>query len=138
MFKITETYNDYNEVKRTEDFWFHLNKAELMEMELGTAGGLGEAINKLVAAQDMPSIIKVFKDLVLKAYGVKSADGRRFMKEDENGRPYYKDFVDTEAYSQIFMRLSTDADAAAKFVNGIMPADLANEANKNLAIPQSN
>lgn len=136
MFKITETYNDYNEVQRTEDFWFHLNKAELMEMELGTAGGLAESINKLVAAQDMPSIIKVFKDLVLKAYGVKSADGRRFMKEDESGRPYWKDFVETEAYSQIFMRLSTDADAAAKFVNGIIPADLAKDVDKNaLALP---
>lgn len=138
MFKITETYNDYNEVERTEDFWFHLNKAELMEMELGTTGGLGEAINKLVAAQDMPAIIKVFKDLVLKAYGVKSADGKRFMKEDENGRPYYKEFVETEAYSQIFMRLATDADAAAKFVNGIIPAELAKEANKNLALPKTN
>lgn len=138
MFKITETYNDYNEVERTEDFWFHLNKAELMEMELGTTGGLGEAINKLVAAQDMPAIIKVFKDLVLKAYGVKSADGKRFMKEDENGRPYYKEFVETEAYSQIFMRLATDADAAANFVNGIIPAELAKEANKNLALPKTN
>lgn len=136
MFKITETYNDYNEVQRTEDFWFHLNKAELMEMELGTAGGLAEAINKLVAAQDMPSIIKIFKDLVLKAYGVKSADGKHFMKEDDNGRPYYKDFVTTEAYPQIFMRLATDADAAAKFVNGIIPADLAKNIDQNnLAIP---
>ena len=136
MFTITETYKDYNEVERTESFAFHLSKAELMEMELGTAGGLAECINKLVAAQDMPSIIKVFKDLVLKAYGVKSADGKRFMKEDENGRPYWKDFVETEAYSQIFMRLSTDADAAAKFVNGIIPGDLAKEAN--LAIPKTN
>ena len=138
MFKITETYNDYNGVERTEDFLFHLNKAELMEMELGTTGGLAESIQKVVAAQDTPSIIKVFKDLVLKAYGVKSADGKRFMKEDENGRPYYKDFVETEAYSQIFMRLSTDADAAAKFVNGIMPADLAKNIDQNALLSQRN
>lgn len=138
MFKITETYSDYNGVERTEDFLFHLNKAELMELELGTTGGLAESIQKVVAANDTASIIKVFKDLVLKAYGVKSADGKRFMKEDESGRPYYKDFISTEAYSQIFMRLATDADAAAKFVNGIIPADLAKNIDQNALLTQRN
>lgn len=120
MFKITETYKDYNGVERTEDFHFNLNKAELMEMELSTSGGLAETINRIVAAQDGPAIIKIFKDLVLKAYGIKSEDGKRFRKTDE----LREAFVETEAYSQIFMRLATDADAAAKFVNGIMPADV--------------
>lgn len=120
MFKVTETYTDYNGVERTEDFHFNLNKAELMEMELSTTGGLAETINRIVAAQDGPAIIKIFKDLVLKAYGVKSEDGKRFKKSDE----LREAFVETEAYSQIFMRLATDADAAAKFVNGIMPADV--------------
>lgn len=120
MFKLTETYTDYNGVERTEEFHFNLNKAELMEMELSTSGGLAETINRIVAAQDGPAIIKIFKDLVLKAYGVKSEDGKRFKKSDE----LREAFVETEAYSQIFMRLATDADAAAKFVNGIMPADV--------------
>ena len=80
MLKKTFTYVDYNGVERTEDHYFNLSKAELMEMELSTTGGLAEMINKIVAAQDAPAIVKVFKDLVLKAYGQKSADGRRFVK----------------------------------------------------------
>lgn len=118
MLKKTFTYTDYNGVERTEDHYFNLSKAELMEMELSTTGGLAEMINKIVAAQDAPAIVKVFKDLVLKAYGQKSADGRRFIKSKELA----DEFSQTEAYSQLFMELATDADAAAKFVNGIVPA----------------
>ena len=118
MLKKTFTYTDYNGVERTEDHYFNLSKAELMEMELSTTGGLAEMINKIVAAQDAPQIVKLFKDLVLKAYGQKSADGRRFIKSKELS----DEFAQTEAYSQLFMELATDADAASKFVNGIVPA----------------
>lgn len=117
MLKKTFTYVDYNGVERTEDHYFNLSKAELMEMELSTTGGLAEMINKIVAAQDAPAIVKIFKELVLKAYGQKSADGRRFIKSKELS----DEFAQTEAYSQLFMELATDADAAAKFVNGIVP-----------------
>lgn len=120
MLKETITYDDYNGVERTEDFYFNLTKAELMEMEMSTSGGLTEMIQRIVAAQDAPAIIKIFKDLVLKAYGIKSPDGKRFIKSDE----ITTEFSQTEAYSQLFMKLATDADAAAKFVNGIMPADV--------------
>lgn len=120
MIKKTITYTDYNDVERTEDFYFNLSKAELMEMEMGTTGGFAEMIEKIVAAQDAPTIIKVFKDLVLKAYGEKSADGKRFVKSEEIANA----FSQTEAYSILFMELATDADAAAKFVNGIMPKDM--------------
>lgn len=132
MLKKTITYTDYNGVERKEDFYFNLSKAEIMEMEMSTVGGLTEMINKIVAAQDAPAIIKLFKDLVLKAYGEKSADGKRFMKKDPDGRPLYTNFQDTEAYSILFMELATDADAAAKFVNGIVPADIQPQPN---AIP---
>jgi hypothetical protein len=118
MLKKTFTYVDFNGVERTEDHYFNLSKAELMEMELSTTGGLAEMINKIVAAQDAPAIVKIFKDLVLKAYGQKSADGRRFIKSKELS----DEFSQTEAYSQLFMELATDADAAAAFVNGIVPA----------------
>ncbi len=123
---ITETikYTDYNGVEREEKFMFNLSKAELMEMEMGTTGGLAEMIQKIVEAQDAPAIIKIFKELVLKAYGEKSADGKRFMKVDENGTPLSIGFSQTEAYSQLFMKLATDADAAANFVKGIVPADI--------------
>lgn len=121
MIKKTITYTDYNGVERTEDHYFNLTKAEIMEMELSTTGGLAEMIQKITAAQDAPAIIKLFKDLVLKSYGEKSPDGRRFIKSKEISDA----FAQTEAYSQLFMELATDADAASKFVNGIMPADVA-------------
>lgn len=120
MLKKTITYTDYNGVERTEDFYFNLSKAELMEMEMTTTGGLGETIKQIVKAQDSASIVKIFKDLVLKAHGVKSPDGKRFIKSDE----IRDSFEQSEAYSILFMELATDADAAANFVNGIIPNDL--------------
>lgn len=117
MLKKTITYTDYNGVERTEDFYFNLSKAEVVEMELSTAGGLVETINRIINAQEMPSIIRAFKDLVLKAYGEKSPDGKRFIKSEEIRTA----FSQTEAYSTLFMELATDADAAADFVNGILP-----------------
>lgn len=131
MIKKTITYTDYNGVERTEDFYFNLTKAEIMEMEISTTGGLAEMIQKIVDAKDAPAIIKIFKDLLLKAYGEKSADGRSFRKVDSNGNPLYLNFMETEAYSQLFMELATNADAAAAFVNGIIP----NVENKPIPAP---
>lgn len=129
MLKKTITYTDYNGVERTEDHYFNLTEAEIMEMELSITGGLAEMIQRIVAAQDAPAIIKTFKELILKAYGEKSPDGRRFVKEDVNGYPLYKYFEQTEAYSKLFMELSTNDKAAADFVNGVIPAPK----NKNVA-----
>lgn len=123
MLKKTITYEDYNGNKRTEDFYFNLTKAELMEMEMSTTGGLAEMIQNIVAAQDAPAIIKIFKDLVLKAYGEKSPDGKQMVKVNEHGIPLSVAFSQTEAYSNLFMELATDADAAADFINGIVPKD---------------
>lgn len=120
MIKLTETYKDFNDVERTEDFYFNLTEAEVMELEMSTSGGLAVTIERIVAAQDAPAIIKIFKKLVLDAYGIKSPDGKRFIKNDT----IKAEFEQTNAYSNIFMRLATDADAAAKFVNGIMPSNL--------------
>lgn len=117
MLKKTITYTDYNGNERTEDFYFNLTEAEIMEMEMSTAGGLAESIQRIVKAQDAPAIIKIFKDLVLKAYGVKSPDGKRFIKNAS----LREEFEQTEAYSKLFMELATDEDAAAEFVNGIVP-----------------
>lgn len=122
MLKKTIKYEDYNGTQREEDFYFNLTKAEVMEMEMSTTGGLAEMIQNIVKAQDAPAIIKVFKDLILKAYGEKSADGKRFVKISETGVPLSIAFSQTEAYSQLFMELATDAEAAANFVNGIIPA----------------
>ena len=116
MLKKTITYEDYNGVERKEDFYFNLTEAEVMEMELSTKGGLTEMINRIVAAQDAPAIVKIFKDLILKAYGVKSPDGKRFIKSQE----LRDEFESTRAYSILFMELATDEKAASDFVNGLV------------------
>lgn len=135
MLKKTITYTDYDGNERKEDFYFNLNKAEIMEMEMSTSGGMAEMLQKIVDSQDAPAIIKAFKELVLKSYGQKSPDGKRFIKN----ATLREEFEQTEAYSQIFMELATNADEAAKFVNGIIPNDVAKELPKNLpsGIPTS-
>ena len=131
MIKETIEYKDYNGTDRKEDFYFNLSEAEVMEMEMSTAGGLAEMITRIVAAQDQVAIIKIFKDLILKAYGEKSPDGKRFIKSNELSVA----FSQTEAYSKLFMTLATDADAASKFVNGIVPSDMAKRANTPALTP---
>lgn len=120
MLKKTITYTDYNGTERVEDFYFNLSKAELTEMELSVSGGLTEMIKQIIAAKDTPTIIQVFKDLILKAYGEKTADGKRFVKSEEISNA----FSQTEAYSNLFMELATDDEAAALFVNGLLPKDV--------------
>lgn len=117
MLKKTMTYTDYDGNERTEDFYFNLTKAEITEMEMSRDGGLVKMIEKIVAEQDVKRIIEIFKDLILDAYGEKSADGRRFIKNSE----IKEAFSQTEAYSDLFMELASNADAAAEFVNGIIP-----------------
>lgn len=120
MLKKTVTYVDYNGVERTEDFYFNLTKAEVAEMELSVEGGFSKMLEEIVASKDNVRIVSLFKQMVLKAYGEKSADGRRFVKSEEIAQA----FAQTEAYSEIFMELALNTDAAAAFVNGIMPANL--------------
>lgn len=110
-------YTDFNGVEREEEFMFNLTEAEITEMELTTEGGLSDSIKKIVSAQNTPQIIETFKMLLLKSYGEKSADGRRFVKSEELS----KEFTQTNAYSQLFMELATDDKAAVAFINGIIP-----------------
>jgi len=117
MLKKTITYADYDGNQRTEDFYFNLNKAELAEMEMSYDGGLVKMIEKIVSAQDSKRIVEIFKDLILRAYGEKSSDGRRFVKTSE----LRDSFAQMEAYSELFMELASSAEAAAAFVNGITP-----------------
>ena len=120
MLKKTVTYVDYNGVERTEDFYFNLSKAEVTEMELSVEGGFSKMLEEIVKSNDNARIVELFKQMVLKSYGEKSADGRRFVKSKELSEA----FSQTEAYSEIFMELAMDEKAAAAFVNGIMPANL--------------
>lgn len=117
MIKKTVTYTDYNGVERTEDFYFNLNEAEALKLEMGVTGGLSAMVQRVIAAKDNTTLINIFEELVLKAYGVKGPDGREFIKNDE----VRAKFTQTEAYSIIFMELATNAEKAAEFVNGIVP-----------------
>lgn len=135
MYKIHEKYTDFDGNEREEDFYFNLMKSEIMEMELGEVGGLSAMLKQVIAEQNVPKIMEIFKKLVLQSYGVKSADGKRFVKNAENTEA----FSQTEAYSQIFMRLATDSKAATEFVNHVVPSDMAEAAkqqtNGNKVVP---
>ena len=120
MLKKIITYTDYNGVERTEPFYFNLSKAELMEMELGVTGGMTEMLDKIIAAKDAPSLMKTFKEMIMKSYGIKSDDGKRLIKSEELSIA----FTQTEAYSVLFMELITDDKAAADFVNAIIPNEI--------------
>lgn len=121
MLKKNIKYVDYDGNERAEDFYFNLNKAEVIELQLGTVGGLTKTLEKIVQEKDASRIIEYFKTLILKAYGEKSADGRRFIKSQE-----LRDaFEQTEAYSELFIELASDAKMAAEFINGALPKEAA-------------
>lgn len=119
MLKKTITYTDFNGEKREEDFYFHFSRAEILEKELSVEGGLGAMLRRIINAQDMPSLMKLFKELVLDAYGEKSPDGKRFIKSEELKTA----FAQTEAYSILFTKLATDDEAAAEFFNALIPEE---------------
>lgn len=118
MLKKTITYKDFNGEDRTEDFYFNLTRTEVMAMEMSIEGGLVQLIEKIVAEKNGEKLIKLFQEVILKAYGEKSPDGKYFMKSDEISAR----FTWTNAYDQLFTELSTNADAAANFINAIVPS----------------
>ena len=120
MLKKTIKYTDYDGNEREEDFYFNLSKAEVTEMELSKEGGMSEYIKKISATQNAPEVIKLFKEIITKSYGEKSLDGKRFIKNKE----LTEAFTQTEAYSELFVELASNADEAVKFVNGIMPKNM--------------
>lgn len=123
MLKKTITCENFNGVETTEDYWFNLTESEILEMQLGTAGGLDESIKQIVAGMDLPSMVTFFKDFVLKSYGVKSPDGKRFVKSNE----LREAFSQTQAYNKLFMELAFNDVAAAEFINGVIPKDVADK-----------
>ena len=126
MLKKKITYTDYDDNERTEEFHFNLTKAELLKMNLGRTGGLTALIEKIQSTQDMPKIIELFEEIVCHSYGEKSPDGKRFIKNEE----LLDEFKQTEAYSQLFVDLATDSKAAAAFIHGVVPKELAAEMDK--------
>lgn len=122
MLKKTIKYTDFNDVEREEDFYFNLSKAELIELETSAGkDGLRARLEQIVAANDGKQIVEHFTEILQKSYGIKSEDGRRFIKSQD----IWDEFRQSEAYSVLFMEIATNAEAAAAFVNGLVPKDLA-------------
>lgn len=122
MIKKTVTYEDYNGEMRTETFYFHFTEAEILDMEMSTEGGFAERIQRIIDAKDQSALMKLIKKFVIDAYGVKSPDGKRFIKNDEVKAA----FLECPAYSDIFMDMVTDDKLAAEFVNGVVPKNMKN------------
>lgn len=123
MYTRKVTYTDYDGKERTETLRFNLTKAELAEMRFSVSGGMEQMLQEIIDADDQPKLIKVFKELLLKSYGVKSPDGKRFIKNQE----ITDEFVQSEAYSEMFMLLATNDEVAAEFVKGIIPSSVAEQ-----------
>lgn len=131
MLKKTITYTDYNGIERTEDHWFNINQAEALEMEMSHNGGLTVLLERIVQEKDSSKIIGFFKDFIHRSYGVKSDDGKRFIKNAQA----LEEFTQTEAYVQLYMELAFDAKAAAEFVNAVLPKPAV---KKEVPVPASN
>lgn len=116
MRKETITYTDYNNVTRTEDFFFNLNEAELTALQYGVDGGLKEMLERIVKSNDNKQIMACFHELIAKSYGEKSPDGRRFVKSEELSEA----FMQTEAYNELMLRFMTDANYSAEFINDVL------------------
>lgn len=130
MLKKHIEYTDFNGAVRKEDHYFNLSKSELMKMEMGTTGGWSDWVKQIVNAQDVPTLMKVFEEVLRKSYGRKTLDGRGFEKSDA----IWLEFYQSGAYDTLFMELLTDADAAQKFINGIIPEDMREAAAKDPAL----
>lgn len=120
MFKDTIKYTDYNDVERSMEVYFNLTKAEIVEMELSVAGGFSEMLMRLVELDKVPEIMREFKNIIKCSYGVKSPDGKRFIKSEE----LTEEFLQTEAYTEFFLKLLNEDGYAVKFINALAPADI--------------
>ena len=127
MYKKTITYTDYNDVEQTEDFYFNLNKAELMKIQLQNNGTLQAKLERLINTRETSEIAQIFQDIIDMSYGVKSDDGKRFIKNQE----VLDAFKQTEAYSELYVELTTNTDAAVEFITGIIPAKIAEQLDKD-------
>lgn len=119
-------YTDFDGNVREEELRFNLTQAELLEWELTTEGGMQKLLETIVAEKDKVRLAEMFRTIILKAYGVKSADGKRFAKVID-GHKVAEDFVQTQAYSDFMMSLFTDPQKQINFVNAIVPQVQKNE-----------
>lgn len=134
MRKETITYTDFNGVERTKDFYFNISKSEIADMEMSAVGGYSEMLKQLVQAEDRPALSKIFKEFILKAYGIKSADGERFEKSEEISAA----FSQTGAFDVLYIKLLTNTEFAIDFVNSVFPSEIQKKLSESSAIPGTN
>lgn len=127
MLKKTIKFVDYNDIEREEDHYFNISKAELALLEASRPGGMKYYLERITQTQDTVAIMDMFKELIKMSYGVKSPDGRQFIKNDE----VYTQFAQTEAYSELIMDILSSSENALAFVQGILPKDVMKAAAQN-------
>jgi hypothetical protein len=123
LLKLPITYdNPFTNQPVTEEHFFHISKADLVEMEIEEHGqtylkddteltGMQAKLQRIIDAEDGKAILSELKDIIRRAYGQK--DGDRFRKSKEIS----DDFLASEAFSQLLFDLCTDGDKAAQFMN---------------------
>lgn len=126
MIKKLITYTDFNGAQQTDELYFNLSKAELTELQVSVNDGLDKQLKEIVTNGNAAEIIKMLKTIIAKSYGIRSEDGKRFIKREELSR----DFLDSAAYDELFIQLASDPNAAMEFIKGILPADIAREVEK--------
>lgn len=119
MYRKKVTYTDFNGQEVTDTLYFNLTEVELMEMQLRN-GDMEEMLERISKSKDLYQIVSTIKDIICSSYGEKSLDGKRFVKSKE----LTDAFKASEAYSVLFTELMQDENAAAEFINGIMPASI--------------
>lgn len=122
MLKKTLSYTNLDGEKITEDFYFNMTKAELIKLNLKEGEGFQEYLNRIIESGDGAAIIENFEKIVRLSYGVRTADGK-FKKDPDD----FDAFMATEAYSDFFLELVTDAKASSEFIKAVMPDNLVEE-----------
>lgn len=123
MLKKTITYTDYDGMERTEDFWFNLSKTELTKLDAELPGGVLGVLRKIIDKKDRKALVDFIETLILRSYGEKTLDGKRFVKTPDMA----EEFMQTPAYDELFMSILSDTDSQTNFINGVIPQSMAKE-----------
>ena len=123
MLKKTITYTDYDGMERTEDFWFNLSKTELTKLDAELPGGVLGVLRKIIDKKDRKARVDFIETLILRSYGEKTLDGKRFVKTPDMA----EEFMQTPAYDELFMSILSDTDSQTSFINGVIPQSMAKE-----------
>ncbi len=127
MYSELVEYTNFNGERVKERLYFNITRTELQKQNMHTKGGLLSYLTRIIATRDQEEIATYFEKIINMSYGIKSDDGKRFEKSEK----ITQDFINSAAYDEIFFKLTTDEDYAAKFINGIMPPELLEESAEN-------